>query len=185
MCLTANLLEQLNPIPEGLKTGKALIYEQLDNSEQWGLALYNSMEASRKSSLLMPFEAHFHLMAARWLTLLKMEFISLIWLRKLKMSSAGSTGLICIGLRMGSKLLLLEWVMTSSTAFSLSTPMALSCAKFPDWSYETVIGWSPNGFNSSSPPPIPAALRGRYIHLTWSAVQSWSILQLRMEHQNT
>ncbi|MDR3573477.1 MAG: hypothetical protein P4L50_06440 [Anaerolineaceae bacterium] len=41
VCLTADSLAQLKPAPAGLSAGKALMYEQLQGNNQWGLVLYN------------------------------------------------------------------------------------------------------------------------------------------------
>jgi len=41
VCLTADSLAQLKPAPADLSAGKALLYEQLQGNNQWGLVLYN------------------------------------------------------------------------------------------------------------------------------------------------
>ena len=40
LCLTSDTLTQLKPIPSALSTGKALVYEKLDDTGTWGLVLY-------------------------------------------------------------------------------------------------------------------------------------------------
>jgi WD40 repeat protein len=41
LCLDADTAAQLGPAPANLASGKALVYEQLEGSDQWGLVLYN------------------------------------------------------------------------------------------------------------------------------------------------
>lgn len=41
VCLDAGSLDGLNPVPADLARGKALVYEELEGSDQWGLVLYN------------------------------------------------------------------------------------------------------------------------------------------------
>lgn len=41
VCLTAEGLAQVKPLPTGLAGGKALIYEAIDGTDHWGLVLYN------------------------------------------------------------------------------------------------------------------------------------------------
>ena len=41
VCLAADSLVQLQPVPASLLTGTALMYEPLADSDQWGLVLYN------------------------------------------------------------------------------------------------------------------------------------------------
>ena len=41
VCLTLDTLAQIKPVPDGLAIGKALIYEAIDGTDQWGLVLYN------------------------------------------------------------------------------------------------------------------------------------------------
>ena len=41
VCLTADSLAQLDPAPSTLSNGKALLYEKLDATGNWGLVLYN------------------------------------------------------------------------------------------------------------------------------------------------
>jgi hypothetical protein len=47
VCLTADSLAQLQPAPADLTSGTALMYEQLDGSDNWGLVLYN-LDGSQK-----------------------------------------------------------------------------------------------------------------------------------------
>jgi hypothetical protein len=47
VCLTADTISKLNPAPAYLTGGTALMYEQLDETNQWGLVLYN-LDGSRK-----------------------------------------------------------------------------------------------------------------------------------------
>ncbi|MGB7539482.1 MAG: hypothetical protein WBM17_13165 [Anaerolineales bacterium] len=47
VCLAADTLAQLGPAPSYLTGGRALIYEQLDGNNQWGLVLYG-LDGSRK-----------------------------------------------------------------------------------------------------------------------------------------
>ncbi len=47
VCLDASSLAGLNPIPPELARGEALVYEQLEGSDQWGLVLY-SLDGSAK-----------------------------------------------------------------------------------------------------------------------------------------
>ncbi len=46
-CLASDLLSQLDPLPSTLANGKALIYEQLEDMGTWGLVLYN-LDGSQK-----------------------------------------------------------------------------------------------------------------------------------------
>lgn len=41
VCLTRDSVAQLAPLPASLGWGKALVYEKIDGSQQWGLVLYN------------------------------------------------------------------------------------------------------------------------------------------------
>jgi Tol biopolymer transport system component len=47
VCLTADSLAQLKPAPADLTSGMALMYEQLADTDQWGLVLYN-LDGSQK-----------------------------------------------------------------------------------------------------------------------------------------
>lgn len=47
LCLTADTLAQLKPVPSTLFNGKALLYEKLDVAGKWGLVLYN-LDGSQK-----------------------------------------------------------------------------------------------------------------------------------------
>ena len=47
VCLAADTLAQLGPAPSSLTGGTALMYEQLDGNNQWGLVLYG-LDGSRK-----------------------------------------------------------------------------------------------------------------------------------------
>lgn len=51
VCLTANSLDQVQTVPAGLFNGKVLLYEPLDNSAKWGLVLYN-LDGSGKQVLV-------------------------------------------------------------------------------------------------------------------------------------
>lgn len=41
LCLTQDTVDQLPPLPANLAKGKALFYEKIDGTEKWGLVLYN------------------------------------------------------------------------------------------------------------------------------------------------
>ena len=47
LCLAADMLDQLGPAPAELANGEALLYEQLEGSDKWGLVLY-SLDGSWK-----------------------------------------------------------------------------------------------------------------------------------------
>ena len=47
VCLTADTIPQLSPAPADPAGGTALMYEQMDGTDQWGLVLYN-LDGSRK-----------------------------------------------------------------------------------------------------------------------------------------
>ncbi len=47
MCLVASSLASLDPLPPELAQGKALVYEQLEGSDDWGLVVY-SLDGSSK-----------------------------------------------------------------------------------------------------------------------------------------
>jgi len=47
VCLDTASLSQLSPAPAALSTGKALLYEPLEGTNQWGLVLYN-LDGSQK-----------------------------------------------------------------------------------------------------------------------------------------
>jgi hypothetical protein len=51
VCLTADSLDQLKPAPASLTGGTALVYEQLDGADKWGLVLYN-LDGSQKQTLV-------------------------------------------------------------------------------------------------------------------------------------
>ncbi len=48
VCLAADGLGNLAQVPDNLAQGKALIYEQLEGSDQWGLVLYNLDGSSKQ-----------------------------------------------------------------------------------------------------------------------------------------
>lgn len=50
VCLTSEKLAQLDPIPSALTHGNALIYERLDETGTWGLVLYN-LDGSQKKAV--------------------------------------------------------------------------------------------------------------------------------------
>jgi Tol biopolymer transport system component len=51
VCLGTASLAKLNPAPASLSAGKALLFEQLDSTNQWGLVLYN-LDGSGKQVLV-------------------------------------------------------------------------------------------------------------------------------------
>jgi hypothetical protein len=51
VCLSADSLAQVQPAPVGLFNGKILMYEPLNNSDKWGLVLYN-LDGSGKQVLV-------------------------------------------------------------------------------------------------------------------------------------
>jgi len=48
VCLTADSVAQVQPAPDGLFSGTTLLYEPLDNSDKWGLVLYNLDGSARQ-----------------------------------------------------------------------------------------------------------------------------------------
>ncbi len=41
LCLTQDTIDHLPPLPAAMAQGKALFYEKIDGTEKWGLVLYN------------------------------------------------------------------------------------------------------------------------------------------------
>jgi hypothetical protein len=145
LCLTADSLAQLQPAPANLLSGTALMYEQLDNSDTWGLVLYN-LDGSGKQVLASD---------AGWGSLSPDGS---------QMAYPASDGMHIIDLATKA-----VKVLTSASGFNLHwSPNGKQIAyigmgndavdslfvvntdgtqarQISNWSYESVIGWSPDG----------------------------------------
>jgi hypothetical protein len=145
VCLTADSLAQLNAAPADLTDGKALLYEQLEGTENWGLILYN-LDGSGKqvvvpsgnwgalspdgSQVAYPAEDGIHIIDLTINTekvLAGAEGFDLHW-------SPDGTQIAYIGMGEGGIDSLFVVNVDSSQARQIS-----------DWSYESVVGWSPDG----------------------------------------
>jgi len=145
VCLTADSLERLNPAPVDLAIGTALIYEQIEDTDQWGLVLYyldgsvkevftsNAIRGSLSpdgSQMAYPAEDGLHildLISKTEKVLTGTSGFNLHW-------SPDGKQIAYIG--MGDGIV--------NSVFVINTDGTLA-HRISDWSYETVIGWSPDG----------------------------------------
>jgi hypothetical protein len=145
LCLTADSLAQLQPAPSAMANGKALIYEKLDTGT-WGLAVYN-LDGSQKQVVvpngnwgaLSPDGSQ----AAYSASDNGIHIVDLASLTEKILPGAGGFNLhwspdgkqiAYVG--MGDGVINSVWVITTD-----GTP----ARQISDLSYESVIGWSPDG----------------------------------------
>jgi WD40-like Beta Propeller Repeat len=146
VCLRSDSLAQINPVPADLASGKALVYEQLDGSGNWGLVLYN-LDGSGKRVVtsngnwgaLSPDGSQvaysatdngIHLVDVSTQTdqvLPNTSGFNIHW-------SPDGTQIAYIGIGNG----------TINSVFIVKTD-GTQVRQISDWSYETLIGWSPDG----------------------------------------
>ncbi|MFZ3071008.1 MAG: hypothetical protein WA110_07810 [Anaerolineaceae bacterium] len=147
VCLTEDSLAHLEAAPANLTNGKALLYEQLEGTENWGLVLY-SLDGSGKqvvvpsgnwgslspdgSQVAYPAEDGIHVMDLATNTekaLTGAEGFDLHW-------SPDGTQIAYIGMGEGE---------INSVFVVNADGTQTQIHQISDWSYESVIGWSPDG----------------------------------------
>jgi hypothetical protein len=147
VCLTADSLAQLQAAPADLLNGKALMYESLDGSDKWGLVLYN-LDGSGKQVLASD---------ASWGSLSpdgsQMAYpvsdgIHVIDLAtKVEKVLAGVTGFDLHWSPDGKQIAYIgEGSSIIDSLFIVDVDgTGTQARQISDWSYESVIGWSPDG----------------------------------------
>jgi hypothetical protein len=146
LCLTQDTIEQLSPVPATFSRGKALLYEKIDGTENWGLVLYN-LDGSGKQVLvpngnwgaLSPngrqvaysgTDNAIHIVQVdtqNEQVLLKASGFNIHW-----SPNGKQLGYIALG----------NGVVDSVSIASVDGSQA---RQISDLSYESIIGWSPNG----------------------------------------
>ena len=145
VCLTSDTIEQLQPAPASLTDGIVLMYEPIEGTDKWGLVLYN-LDGSGKQVLAANASG------------------GSISTDGKKMAYSDESGIRVIDLATKS-----EQVLTGTNGFNLNwSPDGKQIAfiklgdgdidtlftanldgsgvhKVSDWSYQSVVGWSPEG----------------------------------------
>ncbi len=146
LCLDVASLAQLNPAPADLSSGKALLYEKLDGTNQWGLVLYNvdgsqrqvvassgnwgSLSPDGSKVAYSASDNGIHLVDVNSMTEQMIQNASgfnIQW-------SPDGTQLAYIGMGNGA--------VDSAFIAKTDGTMVLQVSNL---SYETIIGWSPDG----------------------------------------
>jgi hypothetical protein len=145
LCLTADSIAQLQPAPADLTSGTALMYEQLDNSDKWGLVLYN-LDGSGKQVLASD---------ASWGSLSPdgsqmaypssdgMHIIDLA--TKVEKVLAGVTGFDLHWSPDGKQIAYIGSGNGGIDILFVVNTDGTQVRQVSDLSYESVIGWSPEG----------------------------------------
>jgi hypothetical protein len=146
VCLTADSITRLEPISPVPPSGKALVYEKLDESNNWGLVVYN-LDGSQKQVVtssgnwgaLSPdgnqvafsaLDNHIHIVdlaSQEEKVLAGASGFDLHW-------SSDGKHIAYIGM-VGSVI---------DSVFIVNMEDGTPARQISDWSYETVIGWSPD-----------------------------------------
>jgi hypothetical protein len=145
VCLTADSLAQLQPVPANMVSGTVLMYEQLDNSDKWGLVLYN-LDGSGKqvlasdaswgslspdgSQMAYPASDGIHIIdlaTKAYKVLASADGFNLHW-------SPNGKQIAYIGMGTDAVDSLFVVNIDGTQSRQIST-----------WSYESVMGWSPDG----------------------------------------
>ncbi|MCE5207367.1 MAG: hypothetical protein LLG42_03545 [Chloroflexi bacterium] len=147
VCLTAaDSLAQLKPAPADLASGKALMYEQLDGTDQWGLVLYN-LDGSGKQVLvpdgsldaaLSPDGSRLAYPASDGIHVMDLATMS-----EKVLDSAGGADLHWAP--DGMQLAYIGSGVGVINSLYLVNIDENTVRQISDWSYESVIGWSADG----------------------------------------
>lgn len=145
VCLTADSVAQIQSAPAGLFSGATLMYEPLDNSDKWGLVLYN-LDGSGKQELITnasggvfspdgsqmayPTADGIHVMD---LSTKAEKVLPVVGAFNIHWSPDGKQ-IAYVGMSDG--------VVDSVFIINVDS---VSVQQISDFSYESVIGWSPEG----------------------------------------
>lgn len=146
VCLTVDSLALLDPAPSALSNGKALLYEKLDDTGKWGLVLYN-LDGSQKQVVVS---------AGNWGALSpdgsRVAYSALDnGIHILDLASQADEvlpGAAGFGLHWSPDGKRIAYIGSGggviNSAFVVNTD-GTPVRRVSDWSYEAVIGWSPDG----------------------------------------
>ncbi|MDD2696403.1 MAG: hypothetical protein PHD58_10800, partial [Anaerolineales bacterium] len=146
VCLTVDSLALLDPAPSALSNGKALLYEKLDDTGKWGLVLYN-LDGSQKQVVVS---------AGNWGALSpngsRVAYSALDnGIHILDLASQADEvlpGAAGFDLHWSPDGKRIAYIGSSggvvNSVFVVNTD-GTQVRRVSDWSYEAVIGWSPDG----------------------------------------
>ena len=144
VCLTADTLAQLKPAPADLASGTALMYEQLDGTDHWGLVLYN-LDGSGKQVLVSD---------ASWGALSpdgsRMAYPAPDGIHVMDLSTkaekvlAGANGFDLHWSPDGKQIAYVGGSGSIIDSVFVINADGTQVRQISNWSYEAVIGWSPN-----------------------------------------
>ena len=147
VCLTIDSVTQLDPLPAELSQGTALVYEQIDGTGPWGLVLYN-LDSSQEQVVTT---------AGNWGALSpdgsqaaysglsnEIHVVDLALQADKVLPGAGG-----FNLRWSPDGQQIAYIGsgndTINSVWTISTDGAQQPRQIAEWSYATIVGWSPDG----------------------------------------
>lgn len=145
VCLDVNNIEQLQPAPANLTNGIALMYEPIENTDKWGLVLYNldgngkqvlATDASWGSistdgkKMAYPDENGFHVIDLA---------------TKNEQLLAGANGFNLNWSPDGKQIAFIKLGDGDIDSLFTVNLDGSGVHKVSDWSYQSIVGWSPDG----------------------------------------
>ncbi len=141
VCLASDTLAQLKPAPAGLVSGKALMYEQLVGTDHWGLILYN-LDGSGKQVLASDASEGSFSPDGSQMAYPGTDGIHIIDLatKAEKVLAGVNAG----GLRWSPDGKQIAYLGLIDSVFIVNAD-GTQVRQFSDLSYESIVGWSPDG----------------------------------------
>ena len=145
VCLSADTLAQLSPAPAELLNGKALMYEQLDDTDQWGLVLYN-LDGSEKQVLasnaswgsLSPDGSRMAYPREDGIHILDLD-------TKTEKVLTGANGFDLRWSLDGKRIAYIGMDDNTINSVFIMDVDGSQARQISEWSYELLVGWSPDG----------------------------------------
>ncbi len=164
MCLNQDTIDQLAPLPAALAQGKALFYEKIEDTNKWGLVLYKldgsdkqvvvpegnwgALSPDGKQVAYSGTDGAIHLVqvdTGAEQILPKASGFDIHW-----SPDARQLGYIHLG----------DGMIDSAAIANIDGSQVQLASNL---SYESLIGWSPDGARCTSPRLIPGEQPGKYL----------------------
>ena len=148
LCLTLNSLDQADPFPSSMAGGKAILYETLQDSDDWGLVQYN-LDGTQKQVLVANANG-----AALSADGTRMAYPSEDGIHILDLSTREESvlPLDTAGFDLhwspdGSRIAYIALSNTIIDSVFILDMNTRETRQISEWSYELIAGWSPDGNN--------------------------------------